>query len=78
MQTLEKQNGALEESRKSSTCQPGSVSIKYSDMVLVAPTKFPPPLSIAAVEVEFLTEIGGGFGFEIAGEAAETDFLVEG
>ena len=36
-QTLQKGEGeGVEESRRSSTCQPGSVSIKYSEMLLVA------------------------------------------
>lgn len=34
VQTLEKPKGTEYESRKSSTCHPGRVSIKYSDMLL--------------------------------------------
>ncbi|KAI4336819.1 hypothetical protein L6164_015299 [Bauhinia variegata] len=36
--TLHKPDGTEDESRRSSTCQPGRVSIKYSDMLLVEPT----------------------------------------
>ena len=78
MQTLEKPNGVEEESRKSSTCQPGS-SIKYSDMLLVKPLpsfidKSSPLLdTVVAPEEEFLATEGG---FGIAGET-ETDFLAE-
>lgn len=41
MQTLEKplKTVELEESRRSSTCQPGIFSIKYSDMLLVDPSQ---------------------------------------
>lgn len=85
MQTLQKPRGPEEKSRKSSTCQPGSVSIKYSDMLLVEPqptpswaTNIPPPLLLLAVlvvKVEFLDMEGG---FEIAGEEVETDFFIKG
>lgn len=64
MHTLQKPNGSEEESSKSSTCQPGSVSIKYSDMLLVelpllAIRLFPPLLFmiltvVVVVEIEFL------------------------
>lgn len=71
MQTLQKPKGLEEKSRRSSTCQPGSVSIKYSDMLLVDPTpsfssKFPQFL-VAVVVAEILGIEGG---FEIV--AAET------
>lgn len=78
MQTLQKPKGAEVKSRKSSTCQPGRVSIKYSDMLLVwSIDKFSPPLSetnAVVVEPEFLATKGG---CEIAGEAA-MDFLITG
>lgn len=83
MQTLQKPKGVEDESRKSSTCQPGSVSIRYSDMLLVEPlppssfvNKFPPFFVVIVGafedEVEFLgTE---NEFFEISGEI-ETEFL---
>jgi hypothetical protein len=65
MQTLQKPKGAEEvESRKSSTCQPGRVSIKYSDMLLVW-----------LVEAEFLGWIGG---CGIFARGTSTEFLIKG
>ena len=85
MQTLEKPKGGEEESRKSSTCQPGSISIKYSDMLLVEP---PPSLANmlspllllitdAATVVQLDKDLASEDGLKFAGEA-ETGFLTNG
>ena len=80
--TLLKPKGTEEESRKSSTCQPGNVSIKYSDMLLVETIpscvdKFPPTLlTVACVDaVE-----GEGLSIEVGcemTEEVEKEFLGE-
>ena len=54
MQTLEEPEEGREESRKSSTRHPGSISIKYSDMLLVEPT-----LSAAVATTVSESEIAG-------------------
>ena len=86
MQTLEKPKGGEEESRKSSTCQPGSISIKYSDMLLVEP---PPSLAnrlspllllitaAAAVVVLINEDLASEDGLKFAGQA-EIGFLTNG
>lgn len=80
MQTLQKPKGAQVESRKSSTCQPGRVSIKYSDMLLVwSATKFSPALLLLVVIVGVvLVRIGGCGIARGAAAAAATEFLIKG
>ena len=81
MQTLLKPNGVVEEeSRNSSTCQPGRVSIKYSDIVLlvVEPnpslvTKLSPSLFITVFADKVLGTAGG---LEFTG-ATDTGFLID-
>ena len=80
MQTLQKPKGVVEESRKSSTCQPGRVSIKYSDIVLlvVEPnpsfvTKLSPPLFTSVFVDKVLGTVGG---LEFTG-ASNTGFLID-
>lgn len=75
MQTLKNPKGAEDESRRSSTCQPGRVSIKYSDILLVEPSfsfanKFP-----VVDEVEFLTTVVGS---EIKGVTETESLLIQG
>lgn len=82
MRTLQKPKGSEDESRKSSTCQPGNIS-KYSDMLLV---ETPPSLAsklspllftiavVDAVGVEILVGLVDGFEFR---RATETGFLME-
>ena len=79
MHTLQKPKGVVgEESRNSSTCHPGRVSIKYSDIVLlvVEPnpslvTKLSPPLFTTV----FVDE-GTVGGLEFTG-ATDTGFLID-
>ena len=84
MQTLQKPKGG-EGSRKSSTCHPGSISIKYSDMLLVEP---PPslanrlsPLLLLITDAAAVALMDEDLAFEdgmkFAGEA-ETGFLTNG
>ena len=68
--------GETEESRKSSKCHPGSVSIKYSDMLLADPPPPvaiwpPPPLFTTAAGVMFVGALTQTFGVHIVG-ALET------
>lgn len=83
MQTLQKPKGVEDESRKSSTCQPGSVSIRYSDMLLVEPqppssfvNKF--PTFFVAIVAAFEDKVGflgtENESFEISGDT-EKEFL---
>lgn len=79
-----KPNGTADESRKSSTFQPGRVSIKYSDMLLVetAPSlaiKFGPALLIVACVDAVEGEVLGIKleGCEMAEEEAETGLFTE-
>lgn len=69
------------ESRKSSTCQPGSISIRYSDMLLVeppslvrdaSPSFFAPFMAVVGDEV--LVMAGG---WEIAARETGSGFLRE-
>ena len=80
MQTLQKPEGAQVESRKSSTCQPGRVSIKYSDMLLVwSATKFSPALLLLVVIVGGVVLVRiGGCGIARGAAAAATEFLIKG
>lgn len=66
MQTLQKPKEAEQESRKSSKCHPGSISIRYSDMLLVRP--FP---GFAATGSELLLPFPSLLLGNIAGEAGE-------
>ena len=79
--TLQKPKGSEEESRRSSTCQPGNIS-KYSDMLLAetvphslaATTLFPPLLFGTALLVE-ISELEGGL--EFTGATETTVFLID-
>lgn len=71
-QTLLKPKGTAEASRKSSTCQPGRVSIKYSEMLLVKAAA-PSFTVVATVEGEVLAI---KVGCEVADEA-ETEFFTK-
>lgn len=79
--TLQKPKGSGDESRRSSTCQPGNIS-KYSDMLLAetvphslaAITLFPPLLFVTALLVE-ISELEGGF--EFTGATETTVFLID-
>jgi len=61
-QTLQKPKGTKYESRKSSTCHPGRVSIKYSDMLLalVEPVPSTATLLLLLLVVVVVVEDGSG------------------
>ena len=81
---LQKPKEGEEESRKSSTCHPGSISIKYSDMLLVEPpstlaNKSSPPLLlfVTAADVVLIDDdLASEVEFKI-GVEAETEFLTD-
>lgn len=72
MQTLQKPKEAEQESRKSSKCHPGSISVRYSDMLLVRP--FP---GFAATGSELLLLFPSLLLGNTAGEATEAAAFVE-